>query len=109
MIAEKDIEKALDYLRESAVEAATARANMKYLSEFLKSKRAQLKLQQVGMSNAAAEDFALADPAYLEVLDGYRVAVEMDSRHQFKREAAVALIDAWRTQQSNLRAEGRIG
>jgi hypothetical protein len=107
VIAEKDIETALSYLRESAVEAATARANMKYLSEFLKSKRAQLKLQQAGVSNAAAEDAALANPAYLEVLDGYRVAVEMDARHQFKREAAIALIDAWRTQQSNLRAEGR--
>lgn len=107
MIAEKDIDAALGYLRNSAEEAATARANMKYLAEFLKSKRAQLKVGQTGLSNAAAEDAALADPAYLEVLDGYRVAVEMDSRHQFKREAAIALIDAWRTQQSNLRAEGK--
>lgn len=107
MIAEADIEKAVDYLRTSAAEAATARANMKYLTEFLKSKRAQLKLKQTGVSNAAAEDSALADPAYLEVLEGYRVAVEMDARHQFKREAASALIDAWRTQQSTLRAEGK--
>ena len=107
MIAEADIEKALDYLRTSAEHAAQARANMKYLTEFLKSKRAQLKLKQAGLSNAAAEDAALADPAYLEALDGYRVAVEQDARHQFKREAAVALIDAWRTQQSNARAEGR--
>ena len=82
---------------------------MKYLAEFLKSKRAQIKLKHTGLSNAAAEDAALADPAYLEVLDGYKVAVEQDSLHQFKREAAVALIDAWRTQQSTARAEGRLG
>ena len=109
MIAETDIEKAVEYLRSSAPGAATARANMKYLAEFLKSKRSQLKMKQTGLSNAAAEDAALADPAYLEVLEGYKVAVEMDALHSFKREAAVALIDAWRTQQSTARAEGRLG
>ena len=108
MIAEADIEKAVEYLRTSAQDAAEARANMKYLGEFLKSKRSQLKLKQVGLSNAAAEDAALADSAYLEVLDGYKVAVERDAFFGFKREAASALIDAWRTQQSTLRAEGRV-
>jgi hypothetical protein len=109
LIPEADIERAVDYLRSSASAAATARANMKYLAEFLKSKRAQIKVKQVGLSNAAAEDAALADPAYIEILEGYKVAVEMDALHQFKREAAAAMIDAWRTQQSTLRAEGRIG
>lgn len=107
MIAESDIEKAVDYLRSSSGEAAQARANVKYLAEFLKSKRAQLMVAQTGVSNAAAETHALASPDYLAVLDGYKAAVEQDARHQFKREAAVALIDAWRTQQSTLRAEGR--
>lgn len=109
MIPEADIERAVDYLRASAKEAAQARAQVKYLAEFLKTKRAQIKVAQAGMSNAAAEDAALANPAYIEILEGYKVAVEQDAFHQFKREAAVAMIDAWRTQQSNLRAEGRIG
>ena len=109
MIAEEDIEKAVTYLREGAGEAAQARANVKYLAEFLKSKRAQVMCAQTGMSNAAAETHALASPEYLEILDGYKAAVEQDAKHQFKREAAVALIDAWRTQQSTLRAEGRLG
>ncbi len=107
MIAEADVEKAVDFLRNSAQEAAEARASVKYLTEFLKSKRAQLKLAQIGMSNAAAEDVALADPAYLEVLDGYKAAVEKDAFHSFKREAAVALLDAWRTQAATQRAEGK--
>lgn len=106
MIAESDIEKALDYLRKSADEAATARANVRYLSEFLKSKAAQIA-DKLDKSAAAAKISALADPSYLEVLEGYRVAVEVDALHSFKREAAVALIDAWRTQQSTMRAEGR--
>jgi len=108
VIAEADVEKAVDYLRSSAQEAAEARAHMKYVTEFLKSKRATLKLAQVGMSNAAAEDVALADPAYLELLDGYKAAVEKDAFHSFKREAADAMINAWQTQCANARAEGKV-
>jgi predicted outer membrane protein len=108
LIPEADIEKAVSYLRESAKDAAQARAQMKYLTEFLKAKRAKLKTGLgAGVSNAAAEDMALAHPEYLELLEGYRTAVEQDAFHGFKREAAVAMIDAWRTQQSNLRAEGK--
>lgn len=102
------MEKAVDYLRGSAQEAAEARASVKYLAEFLKSKRAMLKVAQVGMSNAAAEDVALADPAYLEVLNGYRAAVEKDAFHSFKREAAEAMIETWRSLNANARAEGRV-
>jgi hypothetical protein len=107
MIAEADIERAVDFLRTSAQEAAEARANVKYLAEFLKSKKAQIANSLNAKSIAAAESQALADPAYLQVLDGYKVAVEKDAFHSFKREAAAAMIDAWRTQQSTLRAEGR--
>lgn len=107
MIPESDAEKAVSYLRESATEAAQARANVKYLAEFLKSKKAQLAAAQIGVSNAAAENMALAAPEYLELLEGYKAAVEKDSFHGFKREAAMAMIEAWRTQCSNLRAEGK--
>jgi hypothetical protein len=108
LISEDDIDAALSHLRNKADEAAQARANVKYMAEFLKSKRAELKLaQKPGTSNAAAEDSALADPAYLELLKAYKSAVEMDAWHSFKREAAQALIEAWRSQQANLRAEGK--
>jgi len=107
VISELDVEKAIDYLRSSAQDAASARANVKYLAEFLRSKRAQLKVAQSGLSNAAADDVALSDPSYLQLLDGYKVAVEKDAFHSFKREAAGALIEAWRTMQANARAEGR--
>lgn len=106
MIAEETVEKAVEYLRESAQEAAEARANVKYLAEFLKSKIAQIATAQK-TSAAASELIAKAHPDYLELLETYKHAVERDAYHQFKREAASAMIDAWRTQQSNLRAEGR--
>lgn len=108
MIPESDVEKAVDYLRSSAREAAQARAEAKYLDKYLPKLKAKLKLAQApGISNAAAEDAALASDDYQAGLDGYKAAVEADAFHSFKREAAIAMIDAWRTQQSNLRAEGK--
>lgn len=108
MISESDIEKALDYLRSSATEAAQARANVKYLAEFLDVKLAQIiKAMPEDVSATAARNMAKADPAYLATLEGYRTAVEQDARHQFKREAADAMIRAWQTMCSNARVEGR--
>jgi len=108
VIPEADIEKALDYLRSSATEAAQARATVKYLAEYLDVKLAQIiKAMPEDVSATQARNIAKADPGYLATLDGYRSAVEMDARHQFKREAADALIRAWQTQCSNLRTEGR--
>lgn len=109
MILESDIEKAVDYLRQSAQEAAQARANSRYLGEYLKSKIAQLKTRSAASSNAAAEDEAKSHPEYLELLEGYRAAVEKDSFHTFKRDAAAVMIDAWRTQCSNARVVGSVG
>ena len=107
MIADSDVDRALQYLRDSASEAAIARANARYLESFLKSLRATLKLKSAASSNAAQEDEALASSQYLDALHGYKAAVEDDARHTFKREAADALIRAWQTQCSNLRSEGR--
>ncbi len=107
MISEDAVDKALQYLRDSAGEAATARANSRYLEAFLKTLRATIKLKSSASSNAAAEDVALASSEYRDALEGYKVAVEADARHTFKREAADALIRAWQTQCSNQRSEGR--
>lgn len=107
MITETQVDAAVEHLRKSAEEAAQARANVRYLEAYLKTLKAQLKAQQVGLSNAAAEDVALCDPSYTEALNGYREAVKQDAFFTFKREAAAALIEAWRTQQANARAEGR--
>lgn len=109
MISENDVEKAVDYLRSNALEAAQARANVRYLDAFLKTQKASLKLASNASSNAAAEDEALASPQYRDALQGYKEAVEKDALHMFKREAAIAMIDAWRSQSANARGEGRVG
>lgn len=108
MISDADVDKALAFLRDSAKDAAQARANARYLEAHLKALRATLKLKQPpGTSNAAAEDAAFASSDYRDALEGYKVAVESDAFHTFKREAADALIRAWQTENANARAEGR--
>lgn len=107
MIAEADIDNAVAYLRTSATKAAEARAQMLYLAEWKNTVRAKVKLKQIGISNAAADDIALASEDYRNALQAYKEAIEADATFRFKREAASALIEAWRTEQASLRAEGK--
>lgn len=109
MIAESDIDRAVDFLRTSAQEAAVARAQAKYLTEFLKTKEAQVaeRMLETGTSAAEAKLRAKADREYIEILDGYRVAIERDAFFTFKRDAADAMIRAWQTMCSNQRTENR--
>ena len=107
MITEAQVEQAISFLRVSAEEAAIARANMIYTGEWLKVVKAKVKAQQSGISNAAAEDIALTSTEYFAALEGHRDAVKEDSFYRFKREAADALIQAWRTEQASIRSEGR--
>jgi hypothetical protein len=101
------VDKALDYLRTSASIAAKARAERLYLEEFKKSKRALLMSNYLDQPVNAQEREALSDPEYLSFLEVLRGAIEADENNKFKREAAQALIEGWRTQCSNLRAEGK--
>lgn len=107
MISETEVDGAVAFLRASASKAAEARANVLYLAEWLKTVRAKVKVRQQGVSNAAAEDIALCSDEYVDALKGYKAAVEADSAFRFKREAAQAVIEAWRTEQASLRAEGK--
>ncbi len=107
MITESEIDKALAYLRDNAERDAQARANRFYMEEWLKTVRAQEQAKCAGMSVAAAEVQARVSDAYLTALEAYREAIYEDERRRFLRGAAEAKIEAWRTQSSNLRAEGK--
>lgn len=107
MITESQVDKALEFLRTTAEDAANARAAVAYTGEWLKVVKASQKAKQAGLSNAAAEDVALTSTEYFQALEGYRDAVKQDSFYRFKREAADAMIRAWQTEQASLRAEGR--
>jgi hypothetical protein len=60
-------------------------------------------------SVAAQEVHALAHPDYKQAVEAYGAAVQLFTFHQMKRETASAWIEAWRTQSSNERAQGKVG
>lgn len=101
---EPKADKALRFLHEEAMAHAQARANADYLENWVKVEKARIMALFVGMSNAAAEAEALRHPAYLGALQAKKIADEAWYLAQFKRGAAEAVLDCWRTACSNARA-----
>lgn len=56
----------------------------------------------------AQEREAYAHPEYRALLEGIKVAMEEEEKLRWDLIAAQASIDIWRTEQSNLRAEGKV-
>jgi hypothetical protein len=105
LITDKQVEDALDYLRDSARPASVARAQAKTLEKYLGVVEAQQKVLGRGLSNAAAQDQARSSPEYKQALDAWEEAVRKDGEFTMLREAAASRIEAWRTMCSNARAE----
>lgn len=108
MISDEDIEKALDYLRDQADVAAKAIAESWYMQDY----RKVVKAEEMGKSNVEAvnaqERFAYSTDAYKEHIVATMTAIEKAEKAKFLIKAAEAKIEAWRTQQSNQRAMGKI-
>ena len=104
MIDDEEIQKAVDYLRDSAKKAAQARANRIYVEEYRKTIKAKLMKRTPDLAVSAQEREAYADPEYHEHLEAIRAAVYNDEYERFMRAAAEAKIEAWRTFQANERA-----
>ncbi len=103
-ITDEEIDKALDFLRDNAREAAQARADRVYVEEYRKTLKAQLMKEHASLSAVLQEREAYADPRYVEHLEAIKEAVRQDEFARFMRIAAEAKIEAWRTQSSNSRA-----
>lgn len=107
MISEEQVNDALEYLRTSAPKAAVARSQVRSLWKWVGVVEAQQKLKNPSESNAASRDLARSSPEYQEALRAWEAAVKTDAEFKMLREAAASRIEAWRTQSSNLRAEGK--
>lgn len=103
-ITDDEIDRALDFLRDNARDAAQAKANRVYVEEYRKVVKAQLMKEHASMSAVLQEREAYSDPRYVQHLEAIKQAVELDEGHRFLRAAADAKIEAWRTQSSNTRA-----
>lgn len=108
MITQDQAEKAVDWLRENARGMAQARAERIYMEQWIKTVKATLQDENASApSMAASEMRALASPKYLAALQAYKQAIETDEYNRFMVTAAEAKIEAWRSQESTRRAEGK--
>jgi hypothetical protein len=107
MITQDDAERAVDWLRDNAARMAKERATRLYMEQWIKTERASLQLACGDVPATRAEMIALASPRYLAALQAFREATQIDEHNRFLITAAEAKIEAWRSQESTRRAEGR--
>ena len=101
MITPKEIESALDFLRDSAKNAAQHRANRVYAEEYRKSLKAQIMSEHLSQPVNAQEREAYADSRYLEHLEAIKEAIFEDEKLRFLIEAAKIKVSAWQTMMKN--------
>lgn len=102
-----DPHKAVDYILENGRKFAQAKANRVYLEEFRRSKKALLMGQSDETTAVAREQYALAHPEYINILEGIKAAVEVEEELRWHLVAAQARVEVWRSQEASNRAEGR--
>lgn len=96
-ITEEQIEKALDFLRDSAHDFAEWRSRMKYLEQHRKSIKAAGFLEYTDGTVAEREAKAYDADQYREVCKEYEEAVYEYTLLEAQRAAAEAKIDMFRT------------
>ena len=104
MIPDKDIEAAVDWLRDNAEDAGKAKAERVYCEQFRKSLKAILASESNETSEVAKERRAYAHFRYQEHLEKLKDAVLADEKNRALRVAAEMKIEAWRTMSSNYRS-----
>lgn len=104
MISDEAAEKAVDYLRDSAGQAAEARNHVVVTEAWIKVVLSEVMAKQSESSIAAAEAAARRSPEYKEAIMAHGEAVKRWETYRMLREAATARLEAWRTQSSNERA-----
>jgi len=94
---------AIDFIIKHSKEYAKAKADVTYLSEFRKTKKALCFQNSMKNTMAEKEADAYAHPEYQAVLEGLREAVERAETLRWMLIAAQARIDVFRTQEASNR------
>ncbi len=102
-ISDKEVELALDYLRDSAVEIGRLTEDAIYAEHYAKHVLA-LEMKRYEGSAAAQEREARASEAHLRAVKTIGMAAGALAVAKALREAASAKVEAWRTSCSNYRA-----
>jgi hypothetical protein len=94
---------AINFMIKNAKAYAEAKANVTYLEQYRKSKKALLFASALGNTIADKEAYAYSHPEYIELLDGLKEAVAEAERLRWMLVAAQARIDVFRTQEASNR------
>jgi hypothetical protein len=105
-ISDREIQEAFDVLHSQA--HAKARAAYEYAEKRLKVALAKAQLAAEGKTVGERDALAQTSEAYQAALKSFHLIAETYYSERDKRDAASAVIDAWRTQQSDQRAMGRV-
>lgn len=109
MITDEKVEAAVDFLRTNGTKAAKAKAERIYVEEYRKVVKAQLMRERMSEPLGGQESFAYSEQRYIDHLKVVRDAIQEDTAHHWAMKAAEATLEAWRTQQANERALGKLG
>ena len=107
MIRDEDIDKALNYLRDTSEAAAQSRANRLYLEDYSRVLKATIMSEHLAEPVNAQERHAYADIRYKNHLEALKLAIFEDEKNRFLRDAADAKVRAWQTMSATLRVEGK--
>jgi len=102
MIKEINIEKALDFLRDTSEAHANAKALVKYLEQKRKTVKAIHFIDATGTIQAREAEAYTADE-YKQLLDDYKTAVYDEQLLINQRKAAELKVEVWRSQNANMR------
>jgi len=103
-----NVEKLFSEWRDSVERYAKARAEVVYLTEFRKSKKAMLTQQaevEGHKTGQERESYAYAHPEYLELLLGLKAAVEVSENLRYRMQIAQERIGIYRTHEASKRRE----
>lgn len=98
-----DPNNAIDYIIKHSKEYAKAKADVAYIVEFRKTKKALCFQNSMKNTMAEKEADAYAHPEYQAVLEGLRDAVERAETLRWMLIAAQARVDVWRSQEASNR------
>ncbi len=103
MVSDESLEKALDYLRDTALDAANARASRLYLDDYSRVVKAMVMSEHLAEPVNAQERYAYSDLRYKNHLEALKLAIYEDEKARYLREAAAIKIEVWRSEQANER------
>lgn len=104
----RDPHLAVDYIIANAKKFAQAKADRIYMEEYRKSLKAILMKRSLEETIGAQEREAYAHDEYKVLLDGLRQAIEVEEKLRWDLIAAQARVDIWRSEQANMRLEGKV-